>query len=57
MDMKKYDVTFNEICTGLVEVMAESEEEAKEKAYEMWCSGKAPADGDIVYDFASIKEA
>lgn len=54
--MKKFEITFNEILCGSVEVNANTEEEAKEKAYEMWSNGETSAEGKIDYEFVESKE-
>ena len=54
--MKKFEITFNEILCGSVEINANSEEEAKAKVYEMWSNGEVSADGKIDYEFVESKE-
>ena len=54
--MKKFRVLFVESFGGEVCVEANTIEEAEEKAYDMWASGKASADGNANYETIEANE-
>lgn len=54
--MKNFEITFNETLCGSTTVSANTEEEAKAKAYEMWANGEVSADGRMDYEFVEAKE-